>query len=131
MLVIQKPILHTVSECGRMYPGQATAGKVLRLFLADLSKTSLTGICYYFTRTRVDVPITPEKIHEVPCECFWGFFTCDCICPFFLWHIFLMYKADNQEVKYSWLLLFSLIVRVLCVFECFKGFRIFCFRNEC
>ncbi|KAM4740016.1 dynein axonemal heavy chain 8-like [Anableps anableps] len=43
-------------ECGRTCTGQATDGKVPRLFLADLSKTCLTGICCCFTRTRVDVP---------------------------------------------------------------------------
>uniref|UniRef100_A0A3Q3FTJ5 Dynein, axonemal, heavy chain 5 like n=1 Tax=Labrus bergylta TaxID=56723 RepID=A0A3Q3FTJ5_9LABR len=37
---------------------------VLRLFLADLSKICLTGVCCYFTRTRVDVPVNLESIHE-------------------------------------------------------------------
>ncbi|MED6274724.1 hypothetical protein CHARACLAT_019308, partial [Characodon lateralis] len=54
-------------ECGRTYPGQATGEKVPRLFLADLAKTCLTGVCCYFMRTRVDVPVTPEKIHEEVC----------------------------------------------------------------
>ncbi|XP_065810510.1 dynein axonemal heavy chain 8 [Labrus bergylta] len=51
-------------ECGRTYPGTTRGGKVLRLFLADLSKICLTGVCCYFTRTRVDVPVNLESIHE-------------------------------------------------------------------
>ncbi|KAI3374766.1 hypothetical protein L3Q82_021323, partial [Scortum barcoo] len=51
-------------ECGRSYPGTAKGGKTLRLFLANLSQTCLTGICCSFTRTRVDVPVNLENIHE-------------------------------------------------------------------
>ncbi|XP_035999780.1 dynein heavy chain 8, axonemal [Fundulus heteroclitus] len=54
-------------ECGRTYPGQAAGGKVQRLFLADSAQTCLTGICCYFFRTREDVPVTPENIHEEIC----------------------------------------------------------------
>ncbi|XP_047444882.1 dynein axonemal heavy chain 8-like [Mugil cephalus] len=51
-------------ECGRVYPGGASGGKVLRLFLADLAQTCLTGICCCFTRTRVDNPVNSENIHQ-------------------------------------------------------------------
>ncbi|XP_076601065.1 dynein axonemal heavy chain 8-like [Chaetodon auriga] len=51
-------------ECGRSYPETTKGGKILRLFLANLSQTCLTGICCSFTRTRVDVPVTSENIHE-------------------------------------------------------------------
>ncbi|XP_062284222.1 dynein axonemal heavy chain 8-like [Scomber scombrus] len=51
-------------ECGRSYPGAAKGGKVLRLFIANLSQTCLTGICCSFTRTRVDIPVNSENIHE-------------------------------------------------------------------
>ncbi|KAM4579488.1 dynein axonemal heavy chain 8-like, partial [Fundulus diaphanus] len=54
-------------ECGRTYPGQAAGGKEQRLFLADSAQTCLTGICCYFFRTREDVPVTPENIHEEIC----------------------------------------------------------------
>lgn len=59
--------LNLISECGRSYPGSTKGGKVLRLFIANLSQTCLTGICCSFTRTRVDVPVNPENIHEVRC----------------------------------------------------------------
>ncbi|XP_041836758.1 dynein heavy chain 8, axonemal-like [Melanotaenia boesemani] len=51
-------------ECGRTYPGPSEGGKVLRLFLANPANTYLTGICCTFTRTRVDIPVNPENIHE-------------------------------------------------------------------
>ncbi|KAM8728478.1 dynein axonemal heavy chain 8-like [Acanthopagrus schlegelii] len=51
-------------ECGRSYPGTTKGGKVLRLFVANLSRTCLTGICCSFTRSRVDIPVNSEKIHE-------------------------------------------------------------------
>ncbi|XP_078119766.1 dynein axonemal heavy chain 8-like [Sander vitreus] len=51
-------------ECGRSYPGTTKGGKILRLFLANLSQTCLTGICCTFTRTRVDIPVNFENIHE-------------------------------------------------------------------
>ncbi|KAM4587304.1 dynein axonemal heavy chain 8-like [Odontesthes bonariensis] len=51
-------------ECGRVYPGPSKGGKAMRLFLANLAKTCLTGICCSFTRTRVDIPVNPENIHE-------------------------------------------------------------------
>uniref|UniRef100_A0A3Q1CEC5 Dynein heavy chain tail domain-containing protein n=1 Tax=Amphiprion ocellaris TaxID=80972 RepID=A0A3Q1CEC5_AMPOC len=53
-----------VSECGRSYPAAPKGGNVLRLFLADLSKTCLTGICCSFLRFRVDVAVNAENIHE-------------------------------------------------------------------
>lgn len=54
-----------ISECGRSYPGAAKGEKIMRLFLADLSQTCLTGICCSFTRTTVDIPVNSENIHEV------------------------------------------------------------------
>ncbi|XP_037644332.1 dynein heavy chain 8, axonemal-like isoform X1 [Sebastes umbrosus] len=51
-------------ECGRSYAGTTKGGKVLRLFLANLSQTCLTGICCSFRRTRVDIPVNLENIHE-------------------------------------------------------------------
>uniref|UniRef100_A0A3Q3F240 Dynein, axonemal, heavy chain 5 like n=1 Tax=Kryptolebias marmoratus TaxID=37003 RepID=A0A3Q3F240_KRYMA len=51
-------------ECGRTYPGPTKDGKILRLFLANLAEIDLTGICCVFTRTKVDVPLNLEKIHE-------------------------------------------------------------------
>ncbi|XP_044223058.1 dynein axonemal heavy chain 8-like [Thunnus albacares] len=51
-------------ECGRSYPGAAKGEKIMRLFLADLSQTCLTGICCSFTRTTVDIPVNSENIHE-------------------------------------------------------------------
>ncbi|KAM9349881.1 dynein axonemal heavy chain 8-like [Symphorus nematophorus] len=51
-------------ECGRSYPGTTKGRKVLRLFLANLSQTCLTGICCSFTRTRVDISVNTENIHE-------------------------------------------------------------------
>ncbi|KAM6989324.1 dynein axonemal heavy chain 8-like [Tautogolabrus adspersus] len=51
-------------ECGRSYPGTTKGEKILRLFLADLSQICLTGVCCYFTRTRVDIPVNLESIHE-------------------------------------------------------------------
>ncbi|KAF3858031.1 hypothetical protein F7725_011232 [Dissostichus mawsoni] len=49
-------------ECGRSYTGTTKKGKILRLFLANLSQTCLTGICCSFTRTRVDIPVNSENI---------------------------------------------------------------------
>nr|XP_046263890.1 dynein axonemal heavy chain 8-like isoform X2 [Scatophagus argus] len=49
-------------ECGRSYPTKE--GKILRLFLANLSQTCLTGVCCSFIRRRVDVPVSPESIHQ-------------------------------------------------------------------
>uniref|UniRef100_A0A3B5PR00 Dynein heavy chain tail domain-containing protein n=1 Tax=Xiphophorus maculatus TaxID=8083 RepID=A0A3B5PR00_XIPMA len=43
-------------ECGRTHQGLAALEKGRRLFLADLSKTCLTGICCYFDRTDVNDP---------------------------------------------------------------------------
>uniref|UniRef100_UPI0037E892BB dynein axonemal heavy chain 8-like n=1 Tax=Semicossyphus pulcher TaxID=241346 RepID=UPI0037E892BB len=51
-------------DCGRSYPGTTKGGKVLRLFLANLSQTCLSGVCCSFTRTRVDIPVNLENIHE-------------------------------------------------------------------
>ncbi|KAM7379582.1 hypothetical protein PAMP_005128 [Pampus punctatissimus] len=51
-------------ECGRSYPGAAKKGKTLRLFLANLSQTCLTGICCTFIRARVDIPVNSENIHK-------------------------------------------------------------------
>ncbi|XP_034008681.1 dynein heavy chain 8, axonemal-like [Trematomus bernacchii] len=51
-------------ECGRSYTGTTKKGKILRLFLANLSQTCLTGICCSFTRTRVDIPVNSENIRE-------------------------------------------------------------------
>ncbi|KAI4809667.1 hypothetical protein KUCAC02_018534 [Chaenocephalus aceratus] len=51
-------------ECGRSYTGTTKNGKILRLFLANLSQTCLTGICCSFTRTRVDIPVNSENIRE-------------------------------------------------------------------
>ncbi|CAG5978557.1 unnamed protein product [Menidia menidia] len=51
-------------ECGRVYPGPSKGAKVMRLFLANLAETCLTGICCSFRRTRVDIPVNPENIHE-------------------------------------------------------------------
>ncbi|XP_075954128.1 dynein axonemal heavy chain 8-like [Anarhichas minor] len=51
-------------ECGRSYRGTTNGEKILRLFLADLSQTCLTGICCTFRRSKVDVPVNPENIHE-------------------------------------------------------------------
>ncbi|KAM8851316.1 dynein axonemal heavy chain 8-like isoform 1-T4 [Spinachia spinachia] len=51
-------------ECGRSYRGTTKGEKILRLFLANLYQTCLTGICCSFTRTRVDVPVNLENIHE-------------------------------------------------------------------
>lgn len=64
-----KKYLDFISECGRSYPGTTKGGKVLRLFVANLSKTCLTGICCSFTRSRVDIPVNSEKIHEVRQSC--------------------------------------------------------------
>lgn len=33
--------------------------------LANLSDTSLTGLCLFFVRTKVDAVINPKNIHEV------------------------------------------------------------------
>ncbi|XP_016518823.1 dynein heavy chain 8, axonemal [Poecilia formosa] len=54
-------------ESGRTHQGLAALDKRRRLFLADLRKTCLTGICCYFARTDVTVPVTPENIHELIC----------------------------------------------------------------
>ncbi|XP_056290683.1 dynein axonemal heavy chain 8-like [Pseudoliparis swirei] len=51
-------------ECGRLYPRTNKGEKILRLFLANLSQTCLTGICCFFTRNRVDIPVDLENIHE-------------------------------------------------------------------
>ncbi|XP_041805872.1 dynein heavy chain 8, axonemal-like [Chelmon rostratus] len=51
-------------ECGRSYPETTKGGKILRLLLANLSKTCLTGICCSFTRSTVDIPVNSENIHE-------------------------------------------------------------------
>ncbi|XP_070701078.1 dynein axonemal heavy chain 8-like [Pempheris klunzingeri] len=51
-------------ECGHSYAGTTKGGKVLRLFVANLSKTCLTGICCSFSRARVDGPVNSENIHE-------------------------------------------------------------------
>lgn len=51
-------------ECGRSYAGVSKGGKILRLFLANLSKTCLRGICCSFIRFRVDVAVNAENVHE-------------------------------------------------------------------
>ncbi|XP_068458453.1 dynein axonemal heavy chain 8-like [Clinocottus analis] len=51
-------------ECGRLYPKTTKGEKILRLFLANMSQTCLTGICCFFTRNRVDIPVNLENIHE-------------------------------------------------------------------
>ncbi|XP_041660196.1 dynein heavy chain 8, axonemal-like [Cheilinus undulatus] len=51
-------------ECGRSYPGHTKGEKVLRLFIANLSQICLTGVCGFFTRTRVDCPVDVENIRE-------------------------------------------------------------------
>ncbi|XP_071768037.1 dynein axonemal heavy chain 8-like [Centroberyx gerrardi] len=51
-------------ECGRSFPGTAKGAKIMRLFLASLSQTCLTGVCCFFVRTRVDIPVNPESINE-------------------------------------------------------------------
>nr|XP_054607993.1 dynein axonemal heavy chain 8 isoform X2 [Nothobranchius furzeri] len=51
-------------ECGRTYLGPTKDGKIQRLLLANLADTRLTGLCCVFTRTKTDVPVNPEKIHE-------------------------------------------------------------------
>lgn len=38
---------------------------MMRLVLASLSETCLTGICLFFVRTKVDAVINPKNIHEV------------------------------------------------------------------
>lgn len=37
----------------------------MRLFLANLSETCLTGLCPFFVRTKIDVPVNIKNIHEV------------------------------------------------------------------
>lgn len=37
----------------------------MRLILANLSDTCLTGLCLFFVRTKVDAVINPKNIHEV------------------------------------------------------------------
>ncbi|XP_063079703.1 dynein axonemal heavy chain 8-like isoform X2 [Engraulis encrasicolus] len=51
-------------ECGRTFPGMAKGSKMMRLVLASLSETCLTGICLFFVRTKVDAVINPKNIHE-------------------------------------------------------------------
>ncbi|XP_039872861.1 dynein heavy chain 8, axonemal-like isoform X1 [Simochromis diagramma] len=51
-------------ECGRSYPGATKGEKTLRLFMPDLSQISLTGICCYFIRTREDIAVNSENVHE-------------------------------------------------------------------
>ncbi|XP_045906997.1 dynein axonemal heavy chain 8-like isoform X1 [Micropterus dolomieu] len=51
-------------ECGRSYPGTVKGGKLLRMFLANMSQTCLTGVCCTFTRIRLDIPVNSENIHE-------------------------------------------------------------------
>ncbi|KAL7871391.1 hypothetical protein SRHO_G00063740 [Serrasalmus rhombeus] len=48
-------------ECGRTFPGAAEGDKIMRLFLADLSKICLKGLCLFFVRTSVD---SPYEIYE-------------------------------------------------------------------
>ncbi|XP_037394017.1 dynein heavy chain 8, axonemal [Pygocentrus nattereri] len=51
-------------ECGRTFPGAAEGDKIMRLFLADLSKICLKGLCLFFVRTSVDSPFEIyEEIH--------------------------------------------------------------------
>ncbi|XP_027145030.1 dynein heavy chain 8, axonemal isoform X2 [Larimichthys crocea] len=52
------------TESGHTNPKNTKGKNILRLFIADLSKTCLTGICCSFTRPRVDIPVTSENIHE-------------------------------------------------------------------
>uniref|UniRef100_A0A3B4Z972 Dynein heavy chain tail domain-containing protein n=1 Tax=Stegastes partitus TaxID=144197 RepID=A0A3B4Z972_9TELE len=54
-----------VPECSRSCAGAPKGEKISRLFLADLSKTCLTGICCSFARFRVDVAVNSENVHEV------------------------------------------------------------------
>ncbi|XP_041950591.1 dynein heavy chain 8, axonemal-like [Alosa sapidissima] len=51
-------------ECGRSFPGTAKGSKIMRLMLANLSDTCLTGLCLFFVRTKVDAVINPKNIHE-------------------------------------------------------------------
>ncbi|XP_037304127.2 dynein axonemal heavy chain 8-like [Pungitius pungitius] len=51
-------------ECGRSYHGTTEGEKILRLFVANLYQTCLTGRCCTFTRIRVDVPVTSENIRK-------------------------------------------------------------------
>ncbi|KAI4895809.1 hypothetical protein NFI96_021985 [Prochilodus magdalenae] len=53
--------LSNVVECGRTFPAAAKGAKIKRLFLANLSKICLTGLCLFFVRTSADTPI---NIHE-------------------------------------------------------------------
>ncbi|XP_067331791.1 dynein axonemal heavy chain 8-like [Channa argus] len=53
------------SECGQLYHKTMKGQKILRLFLANLSQTYLTGVCCSFTRTNADIPINAENMHEV------------------------------------------------------------------
>lgn len=92
--------MHLVSECGRTHQGLAALEKGRRLFLADLSKTCLTGICCYFDRTDVNDPVTPEKIHEVKFDVvFLGDFICFiylffvCMCK-----VILVFKVHSCKV---------------------------------
>uniref|UniRef100_A0AAZ3PJI0 AAA+ ATPase domain-containing protein n=1 Tax=Oncorhynchus tshawytscha TaxID=74940 RepID=A0AAZ3PJI0_ONCTS len=51
-------------ECGRTFPGTAKGAIIMRLFLANLSETCLTGLCPFFVRTKIDVPVNIKNIHE-------------------------------------------------------------------
>ncbi|KAJ8009361.1 hypothetical protein DPEC_G00088090 [Dallia pectoralis] len=51
-------------ECGRTFPGTAEGALMLRLFLADLSEICLTGLCLFFVRTEMDVPVNLKNIHQ-------------------------------------------------------------------
>ncbi|CAJ1072667.1 dynein axonemal heavy chain 8-like isoform X3 [Xyrichtys novacula] len=54
-------------ECGRLFPGATKGENILRLFVANLHQTRLTGVCCSFTRARVDKPVNLENIHEEIC----------------------------------------------------------------
>ncbi|XP_071095783.1 dynein axonemal heavy chain 8-like [Haliotis cracherodii] len=54
----------TLEDCGRVYPGVPKGGRTNRLIVTSGKGESLSGVCVYFLKSRIEIELSVKNIHE-------------------------------------------------------------------